>query len=227
MLIFCFLQIDPSVSKAGYRSFIREAAGRGIEVHALGGAANWVLPDQQINLYKFIEWVRVYNDSAPVQSRFKGIHLDVEPYVTKEWANDPDKMIGLWRDTISGFVEEMKMDTPGLTAGADMPSWLENLYVYDELGVRTTLSNWMIRTLDQTTLMAYRDNAADIINSVSVEMNEAEKSGKPLIVAVETLPSSEGPITFYNKGRAAMMKELGIVNDTLKKPGPLYRICGS
>jgi hypothetical protein len=73
----------------------------------------------------------------------------------------------------------------------------------------------MIRTLDQTTLMAYRDNASDIALSVKTEMSEAEKNGKPVIVAVETSQSSESAISFYEKGRSQMMRELGAVGETL------------
>lgn len=82
------------------------------------------------------------------------------------------------------------------------------------------MSNWMIRELDQTTLMAYRDNSADIPSGIANEMNEAEQNGKPVIVAVETKPSREGPITFYNKGQAQMIKELGNVVHTLQNRPP-------
>jgi hypothetical protein len=211
-----FLQVDTDVPQVEYSGFIQEATERGIEVHALGGAPNWTLRDQQIKLYKLIDWVKVYNNSVPSQAQFKGIHLDVEPYVSQEWYQDTDTMIGLWRDTVSGFVEEMRLETPGLIAGAAMPVWIKKYDVSDGHGGRTTLSNWMIRTLDQTTLMAYRDTPADIISSVTTGLDEAENNGKSVIVAVETLPSTEGPITFYNKGKKQMMQDLGTVTDTLK-----------
>jgi hypothetical protein len=215
-----FLQVDPDVPQNEYMSFISEAAGLGIEVHALGGAPDWILRDQQIKVYKLIDWVKTYNNSVPAEDRFKGIHLDVEPFVMQKWYDDTDTMLGLWRDTVSGFVEEMKADTPGLIAGADLPVWLDKFNVPDGQGGRTTLSNWMIRKLDQITLMAYRDNAADILSSISTKLDEAEKNGKPVIVSVETLRSSEGPISFYEKGRRQMMQELGTVIGTLNNRVP-------
>lgn len=211
-----FLQVDPDVQASEYISFIREASTCGIEVHALGGAPDWILRDRQIKVYKLIDWVKTYNNSVSADEQFKGIHLDVEPFVLQAWYADMDTMLGLWRDTVSGFVEEMKIETPQLIAGADLPVWLEKFNVPDEQGGRTTLSNWMIRKLDQTTLMAYRDNASDIISSITNELGEADKNGKPIIVAVETLQSFEDHITFYDKGRSQMMRELSTVGETLR-----------
>ncbi|PZE20575.1 hypothetical protein [Paenibacillus xerothermodurans] len=217
-----FLQIDPDVPQSEYISFIQQAGARGIEVHALGGAPDWTLRHKQVKLYELIHWVKLYNNSAPQDARFTGIHLDVEPYVTKEWFKDTDTMIGLWKDTISGFVEEMRIETPGLVAGADMPVWLEAIDVPDGHGGRTSLSNWMIRMLDQTTLMAYRDNAAAILGSVQHELAEAERNGKSVIVAVETVKTDEGPITFHPKGKNYMKQELSVVNEKLKHRLPFH-----
>jgi hypothetical protein len=215
-----YLQVDPDVRASDYSSFIREASARGIEVHALGGAPDWIVQDKQIKVYKLIDWVKTYNNSVPAVEQFKGIHLDVEPFVLQAWYADTDTMLGLWRDTVSGFVEEMKIETPNLIAGADLPVWLEKFNVPDGQGGRTTLSNWMIHKLDQSTLMAYRDNAADIISSITIELAEAEKNGKPVIVAVETLQSSEGPISYYEKGRSQMMRDLSTVDETLRSRTP-------
>ncbi|MDF2962786.1 MAG: hypothetical protein K0S39_4521 [Paenibacillus sp.] len=211
-----FLQIDPDMSANEYGDFISKAGTLGIEVHALGGAPNWILPENQIKMYKLIDWVKNYNNKAQADQQFKGIHLDVEPFVMPVWYQNTDTMLGLWRDTVSGFVEEIKKDSPHLIAGADLPVWLERFNVTDGHGERTTLSDWMIEELDQTTLMAYRDNSNDILSSVANEMDEAEKYGKSIIVSVETKPSNEGPITFYDKGQTLMMQELGRVVNALQ-----------
>jgi hypothetical protein len=215
-----FLQVDTDVPANEYGNFIAEAGSLGIVVHALGGAPDWILNENQIKMYKLIDWVKTYNNSVPANEQFKGIHLDVEPFVMPIWSQDTDTMLGLWRDTVSGFVKEIKDDAPNLIAGADLPVWLEKFNVPDGHGGRTTLSSWMIRELDQITLMAYRDNSADILSSIENEMNEAEQNGKPIVVAVETKPSGEGPITFYNKGQAQMMQELGKVVNTLQSRTP-------
>ncbi len=212
-----FLQIDIDVPSSQYADFIREAGTLGMDVHAMDGAPDWILPDSQVKMYKTIDWVKTYNAGVAADSRFKGIHLDVEPYTMPIWKQQTDALLGNWRDTITGFVQQTKADTPDMIAGAALPSWLDKFDVPDGQGGRSTLSEWMIRQLDQTTLMAYRDTSEDILSIVSTEMDQADRDGKSVIIAVETKPSSEGPITFYSKGQAVMMQELGKVIDMLQK----------
>jgi hypothetical protein len=102
-----------------------------------------------------------------------------------------------------------------LTAGADIPVWLHQFNVRDGHGGRTTLSNWMCGKLDQITLMAYVDNTQGIVQACSIPLNEAEKAGKPVIVAVETMNNGEQNSSFYLKGRTKMMSELNTVKGTL------------
>ncbi|WCK53215.1 hypothetical protein PP175_17640 [Aneurinibacillus sp. Ricciae_BoGa-3] len=210
-----YLQIDPDIPNNVYRTFIREATNRGIEVQALGGAPDWVLPEHQKKMYQFIYWVTTYNKSVVPAERFNGIHLDVEAHVLPQFKSDKDRVIGLWMDTISGFVQEVKSEDPTLTAGADLPAWLHIFNVHDGHGGTETLSSWMCGKLDQVTLMAYVDNAQGIIQASSISLSEAEKAGKPVIVAVETMNSSEPNISFYSKGKNKMMSELEKVKSAL------------
>ncbi|UQZ82508.1 hypothetical protein SK3146_01665 [Paenibacillus konkukensis] len=203
-----YLFIDTDYPESYYSRFIREAKARGIAVHALSGAPNWVLPEHNKKMYDFIYWVKQYNSRVQPDERFAGIHLDVEPYVLPEWRNDPDAVMGLWMDTVSGFREEVKSDSD-LTVGMDMPVWLEHFQVRDGYGGRTTLSDWFLRRMDQVTLMAYVDNADGIEESVRTELNEADQAGVPVLVAIDTVDSGEAGGSFYDKGQAAMSGELG------------------
>ncbi|SEB52758.1 hypothetical protein [Paenibacillus sp. GP183] len=205
-----YLQIDEDIPAGIYSTFISEAASRGIDVHALSGDPSWVLPEQSGKLYHFIDWVNTYNNSVKPTERFNGIHLDVEPYVLPQWRSDPDTTIGLWRDLVSGFVQQVRADTH-LTVGADLPVWLNKVSIQDGYGGKTTLSNWMIQKLDQVSLMAYLDNAIDIIKSVSNEMDEAEKAGTPVVIGVETFNNNEPHSSFYTKGNSQMQSELSAV----------------
>lgn len=208
-----YLFVDPSYPAFYYSSFIRKANAQHIEVQALGGAPNWVLPEHNKKLYEFIDWVKGYNGSVLPEERFAGIHLDVEPYVLPEWRQDPDTVIGLWKDTVSGFVEEVKSDS-SLKVGMDMPVWLDSFEMGDGQGGRTTLSGWLIRRMDEVTLMAYLDNARDIAASVQTELIEADQAGVPVLVAVDTVDSGE-PGSFYGKGEARMMQELAALPEKL------------
>lgn len=212
-----FLQVDMDIPAGQYADFIREAGRNGMDVHAMGGAPNWILPDNQAKMYKMIDWVKTYNAGVKPDARFKGIQLDIEPFTMPSWSQQSDALLGNWRDTISGFVQQTRADSPDLITGAALPSWLEQYNVPDGQGGRTTLSEWMIRQLDQTTLMAYRDTSEDIFSSIMTELDQAERNGKSVIIAVETNPSSEGPITFFTKGQAVMMQELDKLTSLLHK----------
>ncbi|NHN33742.1 hypothetical protein [Paenibacillus agricola] len=209
-----YLNIDLDYLAIDYSSFIRKAKAKGIEVQALGGAPNWVLPEHNKKMYEFIDWVKQYNNSVQPEERFTGIHLDVEPYVLTQWRQDSDAVIGLWMDTVSGFAEEVKADSD-LTVGIDMPTWLDSIRVRDGYGGMTTLPEWLISRLDQVTLMAYFDNADNISQSVQDEINAADRVGVPVLVAVDTVNSGEVGGSFFNKGQVLMRNELAAVVGSL------------
>lgn len=207
-----YLQADKEIPVDVYRTFIREAGALGIEIHALGGKPYWALPDRQGEMYDFIYWVKAYNNSSRSAERFNGIHLDVEPYVLPQWRTDQDTLIGHWMDTLSGFVEEVKSDSY-LTTGADFPIWLDRFLVPDGKGDTTTLTDWFFGRLDQITLMAYIDNAPDIVKAVTRELDQA--AGKPVIVGMETMDNDEANTSFYALGRSQLTGELNTVVQAL------------
>ncbi|CAG7643062.1 alpha-amylase family protein [Paenibacillus allorhizosphaerae] len=209
-----YLFIDPDFSATYYKEFIRAAHAGGIKVHAMSGAPDWVLPEHNYKMYKFIYWVKQYNAGAQAEEQFDGIHLDVEPYVMPQWKQQSDAIIGLWTDTVSGFVQEVKSDTD-LTVGIDMPVWIDSYRVRDGYGGMTTLSDRLIRMVEQVTLMAYIDNAKDIIDSVKNELAEADLAGVPALIAVDTVDSGEPGGSFYTKGYVSMNAELGKINEAL------------
>ncbi|UUZ97837.1 hypothetical protein LJK87_29610 [Paenibacillus sp. P25] len=59
-----YLQIDPDLSAQEYGDFIAKAGMLGMEVHALGGAPDWIQPGSQGKMYKLIDWVKSYNSAA-------------------------------------------------------------------------------------------------------------------------------------------------------------------
>ncbi|PZE20511.1 alpha-amylase family protein [Paenibacillus xerothermodurans] len=209
-----YLFVDPTYPTAYYSNFIREAGARGIEVRALSGAPNWVLPEHNKKMYEFVHWVKQYNQQVQPEEKFDGIHLDVEPYVLPEWKQDSDAVIGLWRDTVSGFAEEVKSDSD-LAVGMDMPVWLDKFNVSDGAGGSTTLADWMIRRVDQVTLMAYFDNAQQMAESVKDELNHANSAGVPLIMAVETVNNGDPRSSFYSHGNAAMLNQLNALTTAM------------
>ena len=80
-----YLQISRNVDEEIYRDFIVEATKQDLEVHALGGAKEWVTKDGEQEFYDYLQWVQQYQQSATKEEQFSGIRLDVEPYLHKDW----------------------------------------------------------------------------------------------------------------------------------------------
>jgi hypothetical protein len=212
-----YLQMDSSLKDASYSAFIKLASAQGIEIHALAGDPHWVEPSEQVQVMDFIKWVKDYNSRVSLKERFRGVHLDVEPYVLPDWKKKQSELVELWMQTIVIYTAEIKGS--GLTSGVDIPFWLDKIQTTN-VTEAPSLDEWIINKLDQVTIMAYRNMAGTtngIIALVDHEAEAAKRLNKKLIIAVEALPSREGSyVSFNTKGRAVLTAELNKVELAMK-----------
>lgn len=75
-LTHLYAQIDSSISNADWESFIKRFTASGIIVDALLGNPNWVL--EAGDLETELQWIKQYQNAASADSKFTGIHMDVE-----------------------------------------------------------------------------------------------------------------------------------------------------
>lgn len=75
-LTHLYAQIDSRISSADWESFIKKLTASGITVDALLGNANWVL--EEGDLETELQWIKQYQSTASADSKFTGIHMDVE-----------------------------------------------------------------------------------------------------------------------------------------------------
>lgn len=212
-----YLQMNQDLRPEHYKSFIRQATARQIEVHILGGSPKWSLESERSRLVTFIEWITDYQASAAPSERFKGIHIDVEPHVLGEWNTNRSALIKQWQSSISFLVAGAKELNLPITA--DIPFWLHKHNLPDN---SMSMSRWILSQVDAVVIMAYRDQANPIHNLALPEMIEATELGKKAIIAVETKASNEGAfITFYEEGTAFMNEQLKLV-DVLASKTPSY-----
>ncbi|WP_078543357.1 hypothetical protein [Litchfieldia alkalitelluris] len=207
-----YLQVNKNVAIQHYKDFIKSAAEKGIKVYALDGAPNWVAPKGAIYQDQFFQWVTEYQEDALPIERFSGVHLDIEPYLYTGWNSNYKKTVLAYQNLISKAAAASS--SLGLTFGVDMPFWFDERMYNNTFG-KGTLSSWVISKVDTTTVMVYRDQATGangIIDLVRNEMNDANKQGKKIEIAVETLQSSEGDfISFYEEGQFHMDSQLNLV----------------
>ncbi|MFD1885734.1 hypothetical protein [Paenibacillus wenxiniae] len=205
-----YLQINRDLDAAVYHNFIAAATAKGIAVQALDGDPSWALDSQRSKLQSSLDWITSYQNTASADQRFSGIHIDIEPYLLREWKTKQSKVIRGWQQSVLSVSQTAQQ--LGISASADIPFWLHTLYTADQ---KTTLSSWMMQQYDSITIMAYRDRADAIVDVASAELAEGVTAGISVYVGVETNASAEGNgITFYEEGAAYMNQQLQIVDDT-------------
>ncbi|MDU5142154.1 MAG: hypothetical protein E6230_08220 [Paenibacillus dendritiformis] len=211
-----YVRLDLEQPYDVYRPLVKKAHEAGIEMHAMGGHPGWALQENAPRIRRLIDYVKKYNRAAEADERFHGIHLDVEPYVIPDWSSRKDEVLRQWTANMKMFVEETKRNS-NLETSIDLAVWLDRTHLSDEPDL--SVSEWMIRTMDHVSLMAFR-NTADGSNGIAAvvreEMRMADRHGKPLIVTVEMKRSPEGGhISFFDKGSAEMEKQLSLLPELL------------
>ncbi|MEW9671139.1 hypothetical protein [Ammoniphilus sp. 3BR4] len=218
-----FLHIDTAVPHSTYQTFLKTAYDNGIEIHALGGRRGWALTKYRKDLDAFINWVNNYQTSSPSTERFKGVHLDIEPYTLPEWAADEPGTVTQWMDAVTHMITQFRSTNIPISIGASVPHWLHTRLVPN---TAETLSHWMISKYDYLALMSYRNVATgsnSVVSIVQEELTEADALGKSIFASLETGKSNEGPhISFYNKGRIALEKAIPEIDAHLQSH-PSYK----
>ncbi|MDP4552225.1 amidase [Alkalihalobacillus macyae] len=204
-----YLQINRSIANSSYHTFIENASSKGINAHALDGAPNWATSKGEIYQDQLFTWLGEYQMDATVDQQFRGVHLDIEPYLHSGWTNNYQRTIAFYQERLSDGKERTNL--LGLTFGVDTPFWFDEQSYNNKYGIGK-LSEWVIQKADYTTLMAYRDRADGengIITLVGNEITFAEQNGKKVSIAVETGQTSEATyLSFYEEGSAIMDQEL-------------------
>lgn len=213
-----YTRLDRTQDYTVYNEFVERAHALGIEVHAMGGHPNWALEKGEERLKMFIDYVNGYNKAVPPRQQFDGIHLDIEPYVLKDWSDSSEGVLTTWKDNIELFQNEVKKESD-LETSVDLAIWLDDHQIPGQSDM--SFSKWVIDTVDHTTLMAFRDTAEGsngIVDVSEKEMEFADELGKELIVSVEMKQNENVPhISFYEEGKAVMEEELDKTESILSR----------
>ncbi|UVI32836.1 hypothetical protein [Paenibacillus spongiae] len=207
-----FLHIDrKSKDFEPYRAFVEEAHGLGIEVEALGGDPTWGLTGYREEIASFIEWIEDYQSAVGGRAAFDGIHVDIEPYLLKEWEQDQDDVVRQWTGNVEYLVKKVKRDV-SLRVSADLPFWIHKIPARQSGSVGA----WMIEQLDRVVIMDYRNFAIGkngIIDNALPMIREGTKAGKPVIIGLETAPTNEGEhTTFFGQGTSSLHRQMRLTH---------------
>ncbi|MDE5415953.1 hypothetical protein [Alkalihalobacterium chitinilyticum] len=117
----------------------------------------------------------------------------------------------------------MKKEVLGHTIGIDIPFWFAEIECVNHFG-QGILAEWVIKEVDEITVMAYRTLAEDeggIIDIVSKEIEWANQLNKSVFIAVETVPLPEVHTIFYQKGTDRMNEQERLLICTLEVNPPI------
>lgn len=209
-----YLQINYDVNISEYKKFISAASAKNINVQALNGSPSWVFPQGQEVQKRFFDWLNNYQNSVAINERFKGVHLDVEPYLNPLYSTSPNVVIQGYQDMLLSSLGKSNM--LGLPMAIDITFWYDNVKYSTSYG-EGILVEWIFRNIKDINIMAYRNSAVGdngIIKLTSNELNLASIYNNNVIISVETRRSSEGNyLSFYSLGEAKMSQELDKVYD--------------
>lgn len=206
-----YLQIDKDMDFSYYKDFISELNWLGVSVYALDGAPNYINEEGKASLESFFVWVEKYQNAVSIGQKFKGIHFDVEPYILSQWNSEQTSTIGKYKNFVKSANEKAK--ALSMPVVFDIPFWFDEMPSYGE---GENLADFVIKNSDGVNIMAYREQGSVIVEIVKNELAYGAKSGKRVIVGVETNKSSEvETVTFYEEGRSYMNKQLEIVKRKL------------
>lgn len=207
-----YLQIDYSINHGNYRNFISKATKNNIMVEALNGSPDWVSENGTTLQNTFFDWLTIYQKASSLNEQFKGVHLDVEPYLNYNYSNNPNKEISNYQDFL--LSSKNSCNQLNLNLGIDIPFWF-NEVSYNTIYGSGNLTEWIFQNIKTITIMAYRDISSgdNGINKIAeTEMNLCQKYNVKATIAVETgnVPDTTF-VTFYEEGQTYMYNELNSV----------------
>ena len=213
------------LDKSALGPLVRTLSDAGATVQALTGDKDFVLPARRDFVRNTMQHIVEYNAAAAPEERFSGIHLDVEPYLLPGFTSPNQAWF------ISHFLDMVKdcaaiAHRGGMTLGADVPPWYDSANELTHQYMRSgpdgrPFYQQLIDLLDETTLMDYRtsvDGDNGIVMLAVRELEYAERTGKRIIVGVETHPLPDQTILTFKRSLVEGIPQ--------KVPVVIVRECG-
>jgi hypothetical protein len=205
---------------------LKKAAEQGIRIEALDGAKDMAMKKNWPATLAILEAVLEFNRAQPEGARFVGIHYDIEPYIMPEWKTDA--RMEIMQDYLAYLKQARDIahaETPKLLLSADIPMWYDRktedgdncILEFD--GQTKNLHEHVQDICDYIGIMSYRRTALgrnSVVDAVTTEIEYAEKIGKTVCPALETIELKEDQqISFFGVGPEAYLKTKGEVEKEL------------
>lgn len=186
--------------EASAEDFIDRMKKDNVQVYGLMGQAEWAYDRDGKNLIDNMDYIATYNEKQAKDARIKGILVDVEPYLLKEWDEGWEARAQLMEGFLSGMEHAY-----GYALKNQLEFWVCIPTFYDSTN-KDILEALISRCCDGVAVMNY--NRTDEYGQMAMEIGFAREYGKGIICIYELQKpgrhSLEDINTYANEGLDAL-----------------------
>lgn len=196
-----FAYYDPRADMTGLTRLRALCDDAGITLDALGGEPGWTTDHATA-----LAWAR----SAAATGLFRGLHVDVEPYLLPSWDEQRAALV----PRLLQLLDELARVGPPVEL--DVPFWLPTVQVGGE-----NLADAVLARVDGVTVMSYRNTATGGNSMLGVAddlLRRAGKAAKPARLGAETQALGDcAYCTFHGGSGSTMRATLRAVDDAAQR----------
>ena len=145
--------------------FVKALHNRKIEVYALLGAVEWGYEEDGATLLAHLEKIVQYNVQSSEKEKFDGVMLDIEPYISDSWKENPEEYMDRYISCMKkGYKFAQKNH---LRTAICIPRH------YDNQGLTSGLEELIKETCDEVAVMNY--SCGNEIEAIRTEAALSEK----------------------------------------------------
>ncbi len=159
--------------------FLEEAHKRGVRVEALTGNPTWVLSENHQLTLDWIKSFLEFNKGRKKESRFDGVHLDIEPYLLSEWVSDRESIKRQHIELLKKCRQLIDSYGKNFSIGLAVPIFFDK----EENGA---YERRILENVDYFALMDYYNDANNIIKNGKTHLEIAKEMKKKIFIGVET-----------------------------------------
>ncbi|MCL2837637.1 MAG: hypothetical protein FWE04_01025 [Oscillospiraceae bacterium] len=207
---------NPTNWREDTAEIISAAREKGIDIYYLTGDWSWIHnPDR---LIERLEQFVYYQEWACEDTRFAGIHLNIEPHQDPTWRNGDANR----RNELLQLYIDMKLQVTDIFGPMDwsIPWWWRSQSAYHLVEYRGEME-WLYRAsiieADRIFVMSYRNTAQAMYDIARHYVEFANEMERPIFLSALAHYGGENPnlgnVFFYFRGHEYMMRELDSIRE--------------
>lgn len=194
--------------------FLDRCREAGIEAYALVGNPHWVEPGYRSEIGALLTGIQQFNNRREEgKAAFTGLKLDIEPHALPGWSEPRRRkeLVDAYLRMIEYVKKRARSQGSDIAVAVDVPHTYTNVAAPGG----SNLFQAVCERLDELTLMAYRDDAAEIVTKARRPLQVAERHGVKLEIGIETNPGAATPASFAGRSPEELMVALDAVYEKI------------